>query len=403
MFFGWYVVGGTFVAQMLVVGFFTYSVSLIVPFVREEFAVSLSQVMYSLTFGTVLGMVVMPLVGVLLDRYPVRWLMAVGAAAMAAGLWLLAHSATITQFIIIFGITMSVANALASSIASQTVISRWFTSSRGRALGISAIGTSVGGMLIPKLVAIWLAAGGWRVALENLSLLSALFMLPVIILTVRGKPQDIGLLPEQAQQGQASALGNDPQLGLADLVRMPPFWLIGIALGLLFTGYASLLANFTPYALDRGATADQASNAIMTLAVCGLLGKLLFGFAADKMNLKVGMWLSMALLLAAYLLLAAEPGLVLVFVAAALLGLSTGGMLPIWGSMMARVFGLVSYGRAMGLMSPLFTLFIIPGYAIIGALYDATGSYRPSLLLFAALLVVAMAVLLPVKLSDSKA
>ena len=37
MFFGWYVVGGGFLAQMLVVGFFTYAVSLLVVPVRAEF------------------------------------------------------------------------------------------------------------------------------------------------------------------------------------------------------------------------------------------------------------------------------------------------------------------------------------------------------------------------------
>ena len=86
MFFGWYVVAGTFVAQMVVIGFFTYSVSLLVPLVREEFGVSMEQVMYSLTAGTFMGMVLMPLAGVMLDRYPIRWVMAGGTMLFAGGL-----------------------------------------------------------------------------------------------------------------------------------------------------------------------------------------------------------------------------------------------------------------------------------------------------------------------------
>lgn len=86
MFFGWYVVAGTFVAQMFVIGFFAYSVSLLVPMVREEFGVSLEQVMYSLTAGTAAGMVMMPLAGVMLDRYPIRWIMAGGTLLFAGGL-----------------------------------------------------------------------------------------------------------------------------------------------------------------------------------------------------------------------------------------------------------------------------------------------------------------------------
>ena len=68
MFFGWYVVAGTFIAQLVIVGFFTYSVSLLVPLVREEFAVTMEQVMYSLTAGTLIGILTMPLAGIMLDK-----------------------------------------------------------------------------------------------------------------------------------------------------------------------------------------------------------------------------------------------------------------------------------------------------------------------------------------------
>ena len=112
MFFGWYVVAGTFVAQMVVVGFFTYSVSLLVPLVREEFGVSLEQVMYSLTAGTFMGMVLMPLAGMMLDRDPVRWIMAGGTLLFAGGLWTLASTSSITQFILVFGVTMALPSPL---------------------------------------------------------------------------------------------------------------------------------------------------------------------------------------------------------------------------------------------------------------------------------------------------
>ena len=96
MFFGWYVVAGTFVSQLFIVGFFTYSVSLLVPFVRDEFGVSMAEVMYSLSAGTFAGMLLLPVAGVMLDRYPVRWIMASGALLFAGGLWALANSTTIT-------------------------------------------------------------------------------------------------------------------------------------------------------------------------------------------------------------------------------------------------------------------------------------------------------------------
>ena len=129
----------------------------------------------------------------------------------------------------------------------------------------------------------------------------------------------------------------------------------------------------------------------------------LFGLAADKLNLKVGLWIAMTLVLTAFLMMASEPGYPLMLLAAGLLGLATGGMLPVWGSLMARVFGLLSYGRAMGLMGPLITLLVMPGFAVVGRLYDASGSYRLGLVLFAGVTVLAMLILLPLKLAPTAA
>ncbi len=401
MFFGWYVVAGTFLSQMVVIGFFTYSVSLLLPLVREEFGVSMEQVMYSLAAGTFSGMILLPVAGVLFDRYSARWIMSVGAVLLAAGLWAMANTNSVSQFILAFGVTMAAANAFTGSLASQTTISRWFTASRGRALGIAAIGTSVGGIAIPALMAWWIQTSGWRGSLENLALAVLLFLLPLLILTIRGKPSDIGQLPE----GGASDAGSTtdmPELQLRDILRQPGYWYIGLTLGLLFSVYSATLANITPYATGLGASAAQASTLIMAVAIMGLVGKLAFGVAADKLNLKVGLWLAMALVFVAFILMASEPGYPLMLVAAALLGLATGGMLPVWGAMMAKVFGLISYGRAMGLMGPLITLLVMPGFAIAGRLYDATGGYQLCLYIFAGVTAVATLLLLPLKLEHSE-
>jgi MFS family permease len=346
-------------------------------------------------------MVLLPLAGVMLDRYPVRWIMAGGALLFAGGLWTLANTTSITQYIVVFAVTMASANAFAGAPASQTTISRWFTSSRGKALGVSAVGTSVGGIVIPALVTWSVQSSGWRGALENLALLVALIVLPFLVLTIRGKPSDIGQLPEGGEP-PARVQANSPELKLGAIIRLPGYWQIGLPLGLLFSVYASILANITPYATGLGATAAQASTLIMSVAIMGFLGKLVFGIAADKINLRWGLWIAMALVFIAFLIMASEPAYPIMLVATGLLGLAAGGMLPVWGAMMAKVFGLVSYGRAMGLMGPLITLLVMPGFAITGRLYDATGSYQLCLLLFAGVIAVAALPLVPLKLAESE-
>ncbi|MFB3078467.1 MAG: MFS transporter, partial [Lysobacterales bacterium] len=177
---------------------------------------------------------------------------------------------------------------------------------------------------------------------------------------------------------------------------------IGLSLGALFCVYTAVLANLTPYATGLGYSAAQGSTLIMVLAIASFAGKLMFGFIADKIDLKHGLWGAQLLVAVALLILASEPGYFLILVSACLMGLATGGMLPVWGSMMARVFGLLSYGKAMGLMGPLITLSVMPGFTLIGRLYDANGNYQLALLVFSGITMLAAALLVPLRLAPTQ-
>ncbi len=397
MSYGWRVVGGGFLSQAFVIGFFTYAVSLLTQPVRETFDVGVEMVMYSLTCGTFVGLFTMPIVGVLLDKLSVRKLFAAGIVLFAFGLWLLGQSTTIVQYIVIFGITMALANALAGSMISSAVVSRWFTDNRGKALGVAATGTSVGGILIPGLITYWLPEYGWRGTLENLAIVLVVLVLPVVVWAIRSWPPEVGLQAAQEGQGTGSAT-SAAQLGLKDILRNPSFWWLGAALGLLFSTYTSILSNLTPYATQLGHQEEAASGLIMVVAISGLLGKLIFGVAADKIGQKLALWSAQLLVAAGFVILAMEPSYPLIMLACVSIGLAAGGMLPVWGAFIADIFGLQSYGRAFGLMAPIITLFVMVGFPLTGRLYDVTGSFSLSLWIFSGLMAVAAILVVPLRL-----
>lgn len=399
MFIGWRVVSGAFVGMLLANGLFTYGFTILVNPVRTEFGASLEEVMYSLTLGTLGGLVMGPIVGILVDRFSVRILMVAGGFITAAGLYAIAQTQTVLSFNIVFGVTMVLSMNLMSSMTGSAVVSRWFTRNRGKALGIAAMGTSLGGVIIPSLLTLWVESEGWRGALENTALLTLVIVTPFIWFTVRNRPDDLGLLPEgdlelPAVTGTPEVTG----LGMGDIVRTRAFWLVGLSMGCVFAAFSSMLANLGPYAERLGNSEAAISTMIALLSVGGLVGKFLFGTAADRINLKYGLWSAHVLLLLAFGLLLLEPPYWVLLVAAVSFGLSTGGLLPVWNAMMARVFGIDSFGRAMGAMGPLITVCILPGYMIVGRLFDSTGNYTAGLQLFGVVIVLAALLLVPLRL-----
>ena len=398
---GWRVVAGAFVGMVMANGFFTYAFTILVNPIRAEFGASLEQVMYSLTLGTLGGLFLSPVIGTMIDRYSVRHIMSLGGLITVAGLYGMAQAQSILAFNIIFGITMSLSLGTMSTMTGSAVVSRWFTGNRGKALGVAAMGTSVGGMLFPALLTFWVESVGWRGAVQNTALLTLFVVTPFMWLTIRNRPQDLGLQPAQMPQADtAPSPEATAALTMPQIIRMRSFWLIGLSMGLVFASFATMLANLSPYAARLGVSDGAISTMIAVLSLAGLAGKLVFGAAADRINLKYGLWSAHCLLLIAFSLLFLGPPYWVLRCAAVCFVLATGGLLPVWNAMVAQVFGVNSFGRAMGAMGPLITLNILPAYAVVGRLFDSTGSYSAGLILFGGVIVGAAAMLIPLRLNN---
>lgn len=399
MFAGWRVVSGAFVGMLLSSGLFTYAFTVLVNPIRDEFGASVEQVMYSLTVGTLCSLILAPLTGIMIDRFSVRHLMTAGSLVTVVGLYAVSLTQSIVMFNLLFGITMALSMSMMGIMAGSAVVARWFTRMRGKALGIAAMGTSLGGVIVPALLTWWVEDSGWRYALQNVALLTLVLVTPLIWFSVRNRPQDLHLHPDGNAE-QPTELGEAATLGMASIVRTRSFWLVGLSMGMVFAAFSSMLANLGPYAARLGNSDAKISTLIAVLSIGGLLGKLVFGTAADRINLKFGMWASHTLLLLSFSLLLLEPPYWVLMIAASSFGLSTGGMLPVWNAMMARVFGVDSFGRAMGAMGPLITLCMLPAYAVVGRLFDSTDSYNAGLMLFSGVVLLAALLLLPLRLPD---
>lgn len=400
MYYGWLIVAGAFLAQFFITGFFTYGFPLMVVPVEMEFNATRTQVMYGITWSTGLGLIVAPIIGMLADKWSIKYLMAIGAAVFGIGLILVSQSQSIIQFSILFAVFICFANNLLGPLTGSTVTARWFSVSRGRALGIAAVGTSLGGMIIPFVVDLGISELGWRDMLFYFGVAVLVVLLPYLFFFIHDFPSDKGLTGEPMAAGDAAAAeaeADGPDLGAKEIFASPSFWFVALALGLLFMSQTGVLTNIGAYMQGQG-MADKTKTLIFTLAGMGLIGKLLFGYAADRINLKLGLWAAILLAGSGVAILATEPAFPVMLVAAVLLGLATGGMLPVWGAMIAVIFGMKSYGRVMGAMMPVIALSVMPGPILGAKLFDIYGDYVNSFYLFIVVLGLSFVALIPLKL-----
>ncbi|MAJ60954.1 MAG: hypothetical protein CBC48_13735 [bacterium TMED88] len=287
------------------------------------------------------------------------------------------------HFVFVFAISIAAANIMLGPITGQAIVSRWFAGSRGKALGIAAVGSSVGGLVLPIVVSGWIDLWDWRWALRALSVGVAIFVLPFVFFVLRDFPADKGLQPEGANdpdvQAALAEAAQAPQLSTRDILSARAYWVIGISFGLLVMSYSGFLSNVGLYSESLGLASDVGPRLVFLVSLFGLIGKLALGAATDRIGLRLGLWIALGLAAVALGVFSTEPGEAAMAAAACCLGLAAGGMLPVWAGLTACCFGTASFGRAMGLMSPVVAGLVMPGFMIAGWSADSTGSFSTAL------------------------
>lgn len=402
MFQGWWVVGTYFTIQIFIVGFFTYSYPLLFEPVSKDFGADVQTMNYLPTVAGLLGLFLAPLAGPLVDKWSAKGLMLIGLASMIVGLLGMASARSVMQFAVIGGVTFGIANTLLGPMSGSAVISRWFTSTRGRALGIAAIGTSIGGIIMPLVVADAVATTGWRGGLRMIALATALIAVPLLLFRFWDRPSDRGLAPELATVGSAAIAGDDePPATSRQILGRPAFWFFTLSLSLLLGCYTSMLANLGQFQADLGIAVSDAKWVFPSLAVAGIFGKLGFGYLADRIPLKLGLAAAIGLTAAATYLFSLAPSHAVILGGGVILGVATGGMLPVWNAMVPAIFGVANYGRTMGLMMPIIGVVVTPSFALVGALRDVTASYILGFQISLGILFLALLLLVPLRVGPA--
>lgn len=377
--FRWLVVAYTLLMQAVTVGVLIYCFALFALPWLDEFDVPRRDVMLAISLLQVGMGAVSPFAGRAMDVLPIRVLVVAGAGCMAAGLWLAAQAQALWQILLIYALLFPPAMALTGTLASQTLVTRWFRDKRGLAIGISAMGTNLGGMVFPFLVAGWLVSLGWRDTLAWLALVGLLLVVPLGWLLLSRQPRQTRV----GGDGVAPGAGERPWT-TREILSTRLFWIPVAALLPLQLAFGAVQFNLGAYSDDAGLSASQAANLIALCSFCMILGKFVFGGLGDRLDHRWLYWMAAASMSGGLLLLSGTPPVLLVTLGVVLVGLAGGGILPMLGLVFGARFGIESFGRVMGLVMLSITFGAL-GPFLAGWIYDASGSYDGAFLTFVAL------------------
>jgi len=405
IYYGWLLVGATFVTVLISGGLGFYTFSVFMKPLQSAFGWSRASLSGAVALWAVVYGITGPLVGVGMERFGARRTMA--AAAFLGGLGyvllsrvsslLLLHSAMVLSGVCVAGTTL---------VPGQTLVSHWFKRLRGRAMGLMMVGIGVGGLVMPPLVNFLIERITWRGAFGFGCAALWLVVLPLIIVFVRSKPSELGLLPDGSVAEEQTVSPTAPTVTGLPVRRA----ITSAAFGLLFAvyvlhlfGQSVLTVHFVPFADDAGLAAQQAANFWGLTLGFSVGGRLLFGWLADRSNPRSLMAFSgvlfaagVAILEICFVRLDTVSTVPLVFFAV-IYGCGVGASATILPMLVGQCFGLLNFSKIIGLVMSGFAVGVVFGPTSAGKIFDTTGSYELAFVLCIAAFLISCGLVLMIR------
>ena len=150
-FYGYVLAGYSFFLLFLVSSFFLHSRGIFFPVWMEHFNVARTEISFAITLTLFVGSCVAPIVGYLIDRFPVRIITIAGAVWLAIGYVLFRFVDSFVGFFFCLLVFQGLGWVCVGPLVQTKLIVSWFSRNRGMALGIAIMGISVAGVVMPTV------------------------------------------------------------------------------------------------------------------------------------------------------------------------------------------------------------------------------------------------------------
>jgi len=404
VFYGWVIVLAAAIAYLFSFGpLVGVTFGVFLKPLAEEFGWDRAKIASAYSISLLAMALCSPVIGKFVDRWGTRRVVLPATALFGGALmslaWLTPHLGHLYGIFAVMGM-LSVGS---THVPYARVISNWFDRRRGLALGLSMMGLGVGTTIMPLLAHSLIAHWGWRTAYVVLGSLPILIVLPIVGLSLRERPEQMGLSPDGIERGEEglrsrtsasslprAALGLDP----SEALRTRTFWIMGTAFFLMSLCAIGIMVHLVPLLLDRGLSAEEAAWAMSIFGIALLVGRVACGALLDRFFAPYVAVAFFSLAGGGILLLWLGFGGVLAFVAAFLIGLTMGAEVDVIAYLVSRYFGLRAFGAIYGYSFSLYLLGGMVGPFLMGVSFERRGSYQETLLILFLVTLVAVGLLI---------
>ncbi len=385
-FYGWLVLGtgalGAFVATTVAGVVFGG----IQGFIFEDTGWTRSTIGLAASLGVWASGLMGPIVGRMADRYNARWLMSAGAIVLSACLLSLGMFRSVAVFYIASIVGRAVSQPLFIGVVPRTLAVNFFQRRRYVALALIGMFRPVSGAIIIQLTSLIAAATDWRTAFRYFGIFSFALAVPMLLF-IRRRPEDIGLLPDGARPvsigepgSRAAAPGSavvvqEAEWTAREVFHSRTYWLIAAAIFIVTASGSGVGFSMVPYLHEEAGLSMAQAVGVLSLSTFLALTTIVWGYIAGRLTPR---WCMVGTLLAAaslVLFLFWVDSVLTAYIFGLFWGLLTSSHEALVSMLLADYYGRSVYGTLSGALRPLEAGGLGMGQFLGPLVYDLTGSY----------------------------
>ena len=392
IFYGWYMVGAGAGIQMLSGLLWMQSYGAYVVLLQHDFGWSKALVAGAFALSRIESGLIGPVQGWMVDKYGPRAILRIGILLFAAGFLLFSQIESLLGFYLAFAL-IAVGSSLGGFATVMVALVSWFARHRSKAVALSQMGNSIGGISVPIIV-LCLEAFGWRTTAMLSGMVILLVGIPAVQI-MKHRPAEIGETADGATLAPESESGRNPifdesrDFTAREAMRTRAFWLISIGHASALLAVSAITVHLVPHLTgDLHYSLANAGLVVALMTAFQMIGQLSGGYLGDKLDKRMISTTCMVAHALALLMVAYAFNIWMVIAFSALHGLAWGIRGPLMVALRADYFGPSSFGTIMGFSSMIIMTGMSIGPVLAGYLADVYGNYKMgfTVLAFAAFL-----------------
>ena len=376
IFYGWYVLAACVVIELFGLGFGIFAITTVYPYIIDTFPAWSRTTVFAPTSVIIFVVAMMsPLIGILIDRYPMRVVYGAGIVVQSVALYLFSMVQTPVQYLSVsalLGFGMSAVTILPN----QVLVSRWFHERVGLVNGVVLAATALGAAMAPASITRIIEVSHWRTAFAWMSLVAFGPPMFVVLTIIRDSPASMGLRAHGAVSDAAARVARATDYRLHDALRSPTFWIFGAAIFLGGMPCYSYNKHILVQLKELGYAPIQAADYKSLFFLVSACARVSFGWLCDRFDKRNMVLIHFALIALGYpLLLFVPQHRELLVPCLVTIGVGYGGLLPSMPILAVHYFGRTHLGTILGVYKISYDVAAASAPLFTAYLYDLYGTY----------------------------